>query len=105
MIQTDESDYEDDIPLKIVQEGLNVMSGESPICGRTRIRKCHGITSRYDWMKLNKKFIQSAMRDRLQAIVKKEMDQLPSLPNCFVGDIAVKRDQVDIDIICKSHMH
>ena len=37
---SDESDYEDNIPLKIVQGGLNAMSGESPICGRTRIRKC-----------------------------------------------------------------
>ena len=36
---SDESDYEDNIPLQIVQEGLNAMSGESPICGRTRIRK------------------------------------------------------------------
>ena len=32
-------DYEDNIPLQIVQEGLNAMSGESPICGRTRIKK------------------------------------------------------------------
>ena len=47
-------------------------------------------------MKLDKKFIQCATWDRLQAIVKKEMDQLPSLPNCFIGDIAVDRDQVDI---------
>ena len=45
---SDESDYEDNIPLKIVQEGLNAMSGESPICGRTRIRKCHDLTSRYN---------------------------------------------------------
>ena len=37
---SDDSDYEDNIPLQIVQEGLNAMSGESPICGRTRIRKC-----------------------------------------------------------------
>ena len=36
----DDSDYEDNIPLQIVQEGLNAMSGESPICGRTRIKKC-----------------------------------------------------------------
>ena len=42
---SDESDYEDNIPLKIVQEGLNAMSGESPICGRTRIRKYHNLTS------------------------------------------------------------
>ena len=47
-------------------------------------------------MKLNKKFIQCATWDRLQTIVKKEMDQLPSLPNCCIGDIAVDRDQVDI---------
>ena len=25
------------------------------------------------------------------------MDQLPSLPNCFAGDIVVDRDQVDTD--------
>ena len=37
---SDDSDYEDNIPLQIVQEGLNTMSGESPICGRTRIKKC-----------------------------------------------------------------
>ena len=36
------------------------------------------------------------MWDRLQTIVKQEMDQLPSLPNCFIGDTAVDRDQVDI---------
>ena len=37
---SDDSDYEDNIPLHIVQEELNAMSGESPICGRTRIKKC-----------------------------------------------------------------
>ena len=47
-------------------------------------------------MKLNKKFIQCAVWDRLETIVKKEMDQLPSLPNCFIGDTAVDGDQVDI---------
>ena len=36
---SEDSDYEDNIPLQIVQEGLNTMSGESPICGRTRIKK------------------------------------------------------------------
>ena len=36
---SDDSDYEDNIPLQIVQEGLNAMSGESPISGRTRIKK------------------------------------------------------------------
>ena len=41
MIQTQRTlDYEDNIPLQIVQEGLNTMSGESPICGRMRIKKC-----------------------------------------------------------------
>ena len=35
------------------------------------------------------------MWDRLQVIVKKEVDQLPSLSDCFIGDIAVDRDQVD----------
>ena len=35
------------------------------------------------------------MWNRLQATVKKEIDQLPSLPNCFIGDIAVDKDQVD----------
>ena len=47
-------------------------------------------------MKLNKKFIQCAVWDRLQTIVKKEMDQLPSLPDCFIGDTAVDGHQVDI---------
>ena len=37
---SDDSDYEDNIPLQIVQERLSTMSEESPICGRTRIRKC-----------------------------------------------------------------
>ena len=37
---SNDSDYEDNIPLQIVQEGLNAMSVESPICGRTRIKKC-----------------------------------------------------------------
>ena len=37
---SDDADYEDNIPLQIVKEGLNAMSGESPICGRTRIKKC-----------------------------------------------------------------
>ena len=36
---SEDCDYEDNIPLEIVQEGLNTMSGESPICGRTRIKK------------------------------------------------------------------
>ena len=36
---SEDSDYEDNIPLQIVQEGLNTMSGESPICGRMRIKK------------------------------------------------------------------
>ena len=79
---SDESDYEDNIPLKVVQEGLNAMSRESPICRTTRNRNHRDFTSRYDWMKLNKKFIQCATWDRLQTIVKKEMDQLPSIPDC-----------------------
>ena len=37
---SDDSNYEDNIPLQIVQEGLNTMSEESPICGRMRIKKC-----------------------------------------------------------------
>ena len=92
----DESDYEDNIPLKVVQEGLNAMSGDCPICSRTKNTNHHDLTSSYDWMKLNKKFIQCAMWDRLQTIVKKEMDQYPSLPDCFIGDTAVDGDQVDI---------
>ena len=35
-----DSDYEDNIPLQIVQEGLNTMSGESLIFRGTRIKKC-----------------------------------------------------------------
>ena len=38
---SDDSDYEDNIPLQIVQEGLNAMSGESPIYGRTRIKNIY----------------------------------------------------------------
>ena len=72
------------------------MSRQSTICRRTRNTNHHNVTIQYDWMKLNKKFIQCAMWDRLETIVKKEMDQLPSLPNCFIGDTAVDRDQVDI---------
>ena len=53
------------------------------------------------------------MLDRLQTIVKKEMDQLPSLPDCFIGNTAVDRDQVDIvakkdipiDILQRFNMH
>ena len=45
--------------------------------------------------------MQCATWDRLQAIVK-EMDQLPSLLDCFIGDIAVNRDQVDI--VAKKHI-
>ena len=93
---SDESDYEDNIPLKVIQEGLNAISREFTICRRTRNTNHHDVTIRYDWMKLNKKFIQCAMWDRLETILKKEMDQLPSLPNCFIGDTAVDRDQVDI---------
>ena len=37
---SDDSDYEDNIPLQIVQEGPKAMSGESLFCGRTRIKKC-----------------------------------------------------------------
>ena len=93
---SDESDYEDNIPLTLFKKDLMQLNGESPICSRTRNTNRHDLTSQYDWMKLNKKFIQCATWDRLQEIVKKEMDQLPSLPNCFIGDIAVDRDQVDI---------
>ena len=93
---TGESDYEDNISLKVIQEGLNAMSGESPICSRTRNTNHYDLMSRYDWMKLNKNFIQCATWDRLQAIVKKEMDQLPRLSDCFIGDIAVDGDKVDI---------
>ena len=107
---SDESDYEDNIPLKVVQEGLDAMSRECPICRRTRNTNHHDLTIQYDWMKSNKKFIQGAMWDRLQTIVKKEMDQLPSLPNCFIGDTAVDGDQIDIvakkdDILQRFNVH
>ena len=92
---SDESDYEDNIPLKVVQEGLNPMSVVSPICRRTRNTQHHDSMSRYDWVKLNRKFSNCATWNRLEATVKKEMDQLPSLPDCFVGDIAVDGDPVD----------
>ena len=39
-MSSDDSDFEDNIPLQIVQDGMIAMLGESPICGRTRIRKC-----------------------------------------------------------------
>ena len=42
---SDESDYEDNIPLKVLQEGLNAMSMESSICGRTRNTNHHDLTS------------------------------------------------------------
>ena len=35
---SEDSDYEDNIPLQIVKEGLNTMSGESSICRRTKIK-------------------------------------------------------------------
>ena len=40
---SDDSDYEDNIPLKVVQEGLNAMSRESPICRMTRNRNHHNM--------------------------------------------------------------
>ena len=40
-----ESDCEDNIPLKVVQEGLNAISRESPICRTTRNRNHHDFTS------------------------------------------------------------
>ena len=46
-------------------------------------------------MIIEQKIFQCETWNRLQAIVKKEIDQLPSLSNCFIGDIAVDRDQVD----------
>ena len=39
-----ESDYEDNIPLKVVQEVLNAMSRESTICRRTRNTNHHNVT-------------------------------------------------------------
>ena len=42
---SDDPDCEDNIPLQIVQEGLDAMSGESPICGRTRNTNHHDLTS------------------------------------------------------------
>ena len=42
---SDESDYEDNIPLKVVQEGLNPMSVVSPICSRTRNSQHHDSVS------------------------------------------------------------
>ena len=43
---SDESDNEDNIPLKVVQEGLqcNAMSRESTICRRTRNTNHHNVT-------------------------------------------------------------
>ena len=41
---SDESDYEDNIPLKVVKAGLNAMSRESPICRRTRNTNHHDVT-------------------------------------------------------------
>ena len=41
---SDESDYEDNIPLRVVQEGLDAMSWESPICRRTRNTSHHDVT-------------------------------------------------------------
>ena len=45
---SDESDDEDNIPLKVVQEGLNPMSVVSPICSRTRNIQCHNSMSQYE---------------------------------------------------------
>ena len=68
---------------------------QTPICSSTRNTQCHDSVSRYDWVKLNRKFSNCATWNMLEATVKNEMDQLPSLPNCFAGDIAVDGDQVD----------
>ena len=67
---SDESDYEDNIPLKVVQEGLNQMSVVSPICSRIRNTQCHDSASRYDWVKLNRKFSNCATWNSLEATVK-----------------------------------
>ena len=40
-MSSDDSDFEDTIPLQIVQDGMIAMLGESPICGRTRIRNVY----------------------------------------------------------------
>ena len=69
---SDELDYEDNIPLKVLQERLNAMSRESTICRKTRNTSHHDVTIQYDWMKLNKKFTQCAMWDRLETIVKRK---------------------------------
>ena len=71
------------------------------------------LMSRYDWVELNKKFILCGTWNRPQAIVKREIDRLPSLPDSFIGDIALGRDQVDIvakkdvpsDILQRLNMH
>ena len=70
-------------------------SVQTPICSSTRNTQCHDSVSRYDWVKLNRKFSNCATWNMLEATVKNEMDQLPSLPSCFAGDIAVEGDQVD----------
>ena len=38
---SDDSDYEDNIPLQIVQEGLNTMSGESPIVEERELKNIY----------------------------------------------------------------
>ena len=70
-------------------------SVQTPICSSTRNTQCHDTVSQYDWVKLNRKFSNCATWNMLEATVKNEMDQLSSLPDCFAGDKAVDRDQVD----------
>ena len=70
-------------------------SVQTPICSSTRNTQRHNTVSRYDWVKLNRKFSNCATWNMLEATVKNEMDLLPSLPDCFAGDKAVDGDQVD----------
>ena len=78
------------IELSSIQNSVQI-----PICSSTRNTQRHDSVSQYDWVKLNRKFSNCATWNMLEATVKNEMDQLPSLPNCFTGDIAVDGDQVD----------
>ena len=64
-------------------------SVQTPIYSSTRNTQHQDTVSRYDWVKFNRKFSNCATWNMLEATVKNEMDQLPSLPNCSAGDKAV----------------
>ena len=51
-------------------------SVQTPICRSTRNTQHHDTVSRYDWVKLNRKFSNCATWNMLEATVKNEMGSI-----------------------------